>query len=76
VVRLTLDSTAGPSARAQLHHAGAQLAADASLHAHRWFIERSEQTVRLVRALPEGSDVDQDTIQLVGELLLGELERG
>jgi hypothetical protein len=42
VVRLTLDSTVGPSARAQLHHAGAQLAADASLHAHRWFIEQSE----------------------------------
>lgn len=75
VVRLTLDSAAGPSARAQLHDAGAQLASDASLHAHRWFIERMEQTVRLVRALPEGSDVDQDTIQLVGELLLGELER-
>jgi hypothetical protein len=75
IVRLTLDNTAGPSARAQLSKADAQLAEDARLHARRWFIERKEPTLRLIRELPEGADVDEDTIQLVGELLMAELDR-
>lgn len=32
-------------------------------------------SLRRIRELPEGSDVDADTIQLVGELLLAELDR-
>jgi len=75
IVRLTLDRTAGPSARAQLAKADAQLAADARLHARRWFIERRDQTLRLIRELPEGLDTDEDALQLVGELLLAELDR-
>jgi len=75
IVQLTLDRRAGPTARGQLSEAGDQLAADARLHARRWFIERREQTLRLIQGLPEGADVDLDTVQLAGELLLAELNR-
>ena len=75
IVRLTLDHAAGPAARAQLAEADTQLAEDARLHAHRWFVDRDEQTLHLIRELPEGTDVDADTVQLVGELLLAELDR-
>jgi hypothetical protein len=75
IVRLILDPAAGPSARAQLGQADAQLAEDARLHAGRWFVDRKDHTLRLIRELPEGSDIDGDTIQLASELLLAELER-
>jgi hypothetical protein len=75
IVRLTLDRTAGPSARTQLGQAEAQLAADARLHTYRWFVDLRDQTLRLVSELPEGADIDADAIQLVGELLLAELDR-
>ena len=75
IVQLTLDSTAGPSARTQLGKADAQLAADARLHAYRWFVDLKDQTLRLIRELPEGADIDADAIQLVSELLLAELDR-
>ena len=75
IVRLILDQSSGPKARAQLREADAQLAEDASLHAQRWFVERKDATLRLIRELPEGADIDADTIQLVSELLLAELDR-
>jgi len=75
IIRLTLDRDAGPSALEQLRTADAQLAADARLHAHKWFAELKDQAFRKVRELPEGADVDVDTVQLVGELLLAELDR-
>jgi hypothetical protein len=75
IVQLTLDRTAGPSARTQLGQADAQLAADARLHAYRWFVDRRDQTLRLIRELPEGANIDADTVQLVSELLLAELDR-
>jgi hypothetical protein len=75
IIRLTLDRHAGPSALAQLRQAAPQLAADARLHAHRWFIDIKDHSFRRVRELPEGADVDADTVQLVGELLLAELGR-
>lgn len=75
IVRLTLDRTAGPSVRAQLASADAQLAADARMHAHKWFTELSDQTLRLILELQESSGIDADTIQLVGELLMAELDR-
>jgi hypothetical protein len=75
IIQLTLDSTAGPSARAQLGKADPQLAADARLHAARWFVNLRDQTLRLVRELPEGAAIDTDAVQLVGELLLAELDR-
>jgi hypothetical protein len=75
IVQLTLDSTAGPLARMQLGGADAQLAADARLHAFRWFVDLKDQTLRRIRELPEGDDIDADTVQLVGELILAELDR-
>ncbi len=74
IIRLTLDRDAGPSALAQLRQAAPQLAADARLHAHRWFTDLKDHSLRRVRELPEGADVDADTVQLVGELLLAELD--
>lgn len=75
MVRLTLDHNAGATGRAQLAEADPQLAEDARLHARRWFVDRKDQTLRLIRELPEGADVDSDAVQLVGELLLAELDR-
>jgi len=43
--------------------------------ARRWFVDLKDQTLRLIRELPEGADVDADTIQLAGELLLADLDR-
>ena len=75
IMRLTLDRPAGATARAQLAEADTQLAEDARLHAHRWFADRKDQTLRLIRELPEDANVDADAVQLVGELLLAELDR-
>lgn len=75
IIRLTLDHNASPAALVQLRNASTQLAADARLHAQRWFADRKEHTLRRVRELPEGVDVDADTVQLVSELLLAELDR-
>ena len=75
IIRLTVDRDAGPSALEQLRAAHAQLAADARMHAQRWFVELKDQALHKVRELPEGADVDADTVQLVGELLLTELNR-
>jgi hypothetical protein len=75
IVRLTLDQTAGPLVRAQLAAASPQLAADARIHANKWFVEQRDQTLRLILELPESSTIDVDTVQLVGELLMAELDR-
>lgn len=45
IVRPTLDRRAGPTACVQLSRAGDQLAADARLHARRWFVERRKPTL-------------------------------
>jgi hypothetical protein len=75
IIRLTLDRAAGQPALEQLRNASSQLAVDAQLHAGMWFAEHKDRTLRRVRELPEGADIDADTIQLVGELLLTELKR-
>jgi hypothetical protein len=75
IVRLTLDPDSGRSALAQLRKVAPQLAADARLHAHRWFVDLKDHSLRRIRELPEGVDVDADVVQLVGELLLAELGR-
>lgn len=75
MVQLILDRTKGPAARSQLGNADAQLAADACLHAHRWFVDRKDHTLHLIRELPEGRTIDADTIQLAGELLQADLGR-
>jgi hypothetical protein len=73
IVALTLDEHSGPAAREQLRAADPVLRADAALHTERWFGAGAERSLRRVRAIPEGRDLDADTMRLVGELLLGSL---
>jgi hypothetical protein len=75
IVQLTLDRAAGPPGRAQLRQADRQIAEDARLHAEKWFVTQKDQTLRRIRELPQGAGTDADTIQLVSELLLAELDR-
>lgn len=69
IVRLVLDGKAGPRVREQLSSAPAQLRADAALHVERWLVKNAERSLRLVRSIPQGSDLDRDLIALVAELL-------
>jgi hypothetical protein len=73
IIRLVLDQQAGPVARKQLAAAGEQLKKDAALHVRRWFVERAERSLRLVRSTPAGHEVDFDTVALSGELLIASL---
>ncbi|HEX5119609.1 MAG TPA: hypothetical protein VFW65_30855 [Pseudonocardiaceae bacterium] len=47
--------------------------ADAALHAERWLGEGVERSLMRVRTIPEGRDLDVDTLRLVGDLLRGSL---
>lgn len=75
IVRLMLDAEAGPVARRQLGEAHPQIAEDAALHAELWFVRNRIKTANLIKMIPEGRDVDQDTVAFVGEILLAELSR-
>lgn len=74
IVRLTLDQRCGPVSRDQLETADPQLRADALLHARRWFDQTAGRSLRRIRAVPEGSDVEVDDVRLVGDLLVAALE--
>lgn len=69
IISLTLDPTAGATARAQLAGADPQLRQDAARHAHRWFTDHSERSLRLIHAVPEGRTTQLDDLHLVGELI-------
>jgi hypothetical protein len=73
IVRLTLDHSCGPSSRDQLESADAQMRADALLHARRWFDQSADRSLKRIRALPEGRDMDLDDVRLVGDLLVAAL---
>jgi hypothetical protein len=73
IVRLVLDPVAGPVAREQLATAHGRLREDALLHASLWFDARIRRTLRTVRAVPEGLEVQLDDLHLVGELIQGSL---
>jgi hypothetical protein len=75
IVRITLDRTCGPTSRDQLESADAQLRIDALLHARQWFDRFDTQSLRKIRAVPEGRDVEIDDMRLVGDLLVGALDR-
>ncbi|WP_139190691.1 hypothetical protein [Actinokineospora iranica] len=75
IVRITLDRTCGPVSRDQLESADAQLRADALLHARQWFDRFEVQSLRKIRAVPEGRDVEIDDVRLVGDLLVSALDR-
>lgn len=73
IMRLCLDPVSGAAVRTQLAAADAQLRADATLHAQRWFGEHASRSLRVIRAVPEGRDTEMDDLHLVGELLRGSL---
>ncbi|MGH2554164.1 MAG: prevent-host-death protein [Actinomycetota bacterium] len=74
ILRLTLDPAAGPTVREQLQNASPQISHDAALHARRWFVDQRLRTLRQINTAAVGEQVDLDTIDLVGDLLLGALE--
>lgn len=69
IISLTLDPTAGAAVRSQLASADRQLREDAARHAHRWFTDHSERSLRLIHAVPEGRTTELDDLHLVGELI-------
>jgi len=74
IVRITLDRNCGPASRDQLETADPGLRADALLHARRWFVESAHRSLRKIRAVPEGGDVEIDDVRLIGDLLVATLE--
>ncbi len=73
-IRLSLDQECGPTSRDQLERAGPQLRADALLHSRRWFHDTADRSLRKIRAVPEGRDVELDDLHLTGDLLTAALE--
>ena len=74
LVRLTLDRSAGPDARAQLAEVDSGMAADIALHVDLWFVRRRRQSLDLIKR-SGGADIETDDIDLVAELLLGAVQR-
>jgi hypothetical protein len=73
ILRLSLDHECGPTSRDQLEDADPQLRADALLHAHRWFRDTADRSLRVIRAVPEGRNVELDDLNLVDDLLAASL---
>jgi hypothetical protein len=69
IVRLTLDRNCGPASRDQLETADPQLRTDALRHAQRWFDQYAERSLKRIRAVAEGADVEIGDLRLVGDLL-------
>lgn len=68
IVTILLDPVARDVALAQLAGCDPVIAADAALHAHRWFVEQVDRTLRLIRAAG-GLEIGRDEIALVAALL-------
>lgn len=62
MVRLVLDSAAGPLVRTQLATADSQLQRDAARHARRCFQDPAQRSLRVVRAIPEGRETQLDDL--------------
>jgi hypothetical protein len=73
IVRLTLDASCGPISRDQLEAADHQLRTDALLHARRWFHQVADRSLKRIRAMPEGRDLELDDMHLVRDLLVAAL---
>lgn len=69
IARLSLDRECGPASRDQLEAADSQLRSDALLHVQRWFQEHAPRSLRKIRAVPEGRDVELEDLHLIAELL-------
>lgn len=74
IIRLSLDPVAGHAVRSQLSRADQQLRLDAALHVERWFFERANRSLQVIRAVPEGRTTELDDLHLVGELITNALE--
>jgi hypothetical protein len=68
IVTILLDPVARDVALAQLERCDPVIAADAALHAHRWFVHQVDRTLRLIRAAG-GIEIGLDEIALVAVLL-------
>ncbi len=53
----------------------ARIRQDAALHARKWFVDQRVNTVQRINAVSPGDEIDMDTVGLVADLLLGELEQ-
>ncbi|HEY2701880.1 MAG TPA: hypothetical protein VGJ45_40945 [Pseudonocardiaceae bacterium] len=73
IVRLTLDPRVGTMVRTQFAEANSQLRADALLHVRRWFADRADRSLRLIRSTPEGRSIDIDQLTLISELLIASM---
>lgn len=68
IVTILLDPVARDVALAQLAGCDPVIAADAALHAHRWFVQQLDRTLRLIRAAG-GPAIGREEIALVADLL-------
>jgi hypothetical protein len=68
IVTILLDPVSRGVALEQLAGCDPVIAADAALHAHRWFVEQVDRTLRLIRAAG-GLETGHDEIALVATLL-------
>ena len=62
------DSVARDVRPAQVAGCVPEIAADAALHAHRWFLEQVDRTLRLIRAAG-GPEIGRDDLNLLAPLL-------
>lgn len=74
IVTILLDQAARDAALAQLERCHPAIAADAALHADRWFVKQVDRSLRLIRSAG-GSDIGRDELALVAELLLAATRR-
>lgn len=69
VVRLLLDSSTREVALEQLRSCDPRIAGDVAWHAHKYFTVETTRSLRSVRSV--SSDIDSDTLRLVGDLVVG-----
>ncbi|WP_157732583.1 prevent-host-death protein [Cellulomonas sp. PSBB021] len=68
IVTILLDPVARDAALSQLVDCDPTIAADAALHAERWFVAQVDRTLRLIRTAG-AFDVGRDDLDLVADLL-------
>jgi len=73
IVTLVTDPTSGPTALGQLRSGSSALAVAARAHADHWFHRNAAATLRSIKRLPEGRDVQAPLIADVGTVLLDAL---
>lgn len=69
IVRLLLDRSTRTVAVEQLGEAGSVMMGDVRRHADLWFTRNRERTIRRIRAVNGGAEVDEATLDIVSALL-------